>query len=113
MSKRSVASAVLVLEAVVIVLAIPVAIAIANVDATVAVWAGGAVALFCIVVVALLRYPVAYTLGWVVQALAIAMGFVVPTMFILGGIFALLWFLTFRLARTIEMRHRAGEVPPS
>jgi Protein of unknown function (DUF4233) len=112
MSKRSVASAVLTIEAIVIVLAIPVAIVIADVTPAVAVSVGLSVALLCVIVAGLLRRRLGYQLGWVVQVLAIAMGFVVPTMFFLGAVFALLWFLTLRLGRAIEEQQRARETPP-
>jgi hypothetical protein len=111
MSKRSVAAALLVLEAIVIVLAIPVAIVIADVRPAIALSVGGSVALLCVVVAGLLRRPVGYALGWVIQGLAIAMGFVVPSMFFLGGVFALLWFITLRVGRAIEEQQAKPPTP--
>ena len=46
-------------------------------------------------------------LGWVVQVAAIGLGFVVPMMFVLGSIFALLWGTAYFLGRKIE-RERAA-----
>ena len=54
----------------------------------------------------MLRAEWAYTLGWVVQVAAVALGFVIPLMFVLGGIFALLWGSAYLLGRRIE-RERA------
>jgi cbb3-type cytochrome oxidase subunit 3 len=88
---RTLAAAVLAFESLVIALAIPVAIAIYGVDGAKAGWIGGAVAISCLVVAGLLRFRWAYALGWGIQVLAILAGFVVPLMFVLGGIFALLW----------------------
>ena len=45
--------------------------------------------------------------GWVVQLGAIALGFVVPLMFFLGALFALLWGTADFLGRKIE-RERAA-----
>jgi hypothetical protein len=113
MSKHSVAATVLVIEGIVIVLAIPVAIVIAEVTPTVAVSVGVGVALLCVIVAGLLRRRIGYQLGWLAQVVAIALGFVVPTMFILGAVFALLWFLTLRLGRIIEEQQRASGTPPA
>jgi hypothetical protein len=88
---RTLAAAVLAFESLVIALAIPVAITIYGVDGAKAGWVGGTVAVSCLVVAGLLRYRWAYALGWAIQGLAILAGFVVPVMFVLGGIFALLW----------------------
>lgn len=98
----AVAAAVLTFEAIVIMLAIPVAVAVADVDASVAVPAGLGLGLLALVAAAGLRRGWGVPLGWAVQVGAVALGFVVPTMFFLGGVFALLWFLTFRLGRQIE-----------
>jgi hypothetical protein len=54
----------------------------------------------------MLRAEWAYRLGWAVQVAAIALGFVIPLMFVLGGIFALLWGSAYFLGRKIE-RERA------
>jgi len=102
MSKRSVAAVLLTLEAVVIALAIPVALALSDVSASVAVPVGLGVALLSLAAAGALGRPAGYALGWVVQVLAIALGFIVPTMFVLGAIFALLWLVTLRLGKTIE-----------
>ena len=96
---RSLLSAVLAMEAVVIALAIPVATVVNGVDAARAGWVGGALAILCLVVVALLRYPWAIAMGWFVQVAAIASGFVVTPMFFLGAMFAALWFTALRLGR--------------
>ena len=48
-------------------------------------------ALACLLLAGLLRAEWAYAAGWVVQGAAIALGSVIPLMFVLGAIFALLW----------------------
>ena len=47
-------------------------------------------------------FPVGYLLGWVTQVFAVAMGLLTPWMYWLGGMFALLWVVSFVLGRRIE-----------
>ena len=54
----------------------------------------------------MLRGEWAYALGWALQGVAIGLGFVIPLMFVLGAIFALLWGTAYFLGRKIE-RERA------
>ena len=97
---RGLASAVLAFEAIVIGLAIPVAVVVYGVDGTKAGWVGGALAVSCLVVIGLLSRQWAYVLGWVIQGLMILSGFIVPAMFILGTMFAALWWGALRLGRS-------------
>ena len=57
---------------------------------------------FAVLVAGLQRRPYGTALGWLVQVLTIATGLVVPAMFVLGAIFALLWLTVLRLDRRIE-----------
>jgi hypothetical protein len=53
---------------------------------------GGAVLiLLMIVAIALLRYRVGYWLGWFVQLVVVASGFLVGMLFIVGAIFTAIW----------------------
>jgi hypothetical protein len=104
---RGLASGVLGLEAIVLLLVVPVAVTIFDVDAVVAITAGVLLIALCIVAIAGLGRGWGYTLGWIVQVLALALGFVVPAMFALGGIFALLWFFALRIARQVEAHQEA------
>lgn len=63
---------------------------------------GGGAALLAVVAAALLRTPVGYPLGWLTQVVVIALGFATPMMFVVGGMFGLLWVLVFVLGRRIE-----------
>jgi hypothetical protein len=47
-----------------------------------------------------------------VQALALALGFVVPQMFALGAIFALLWYMALRLPKQAEAARAQAPPPP-
>ncbi|WP_347354624.1 DUF4233 domain-containing protein [Intrasporangium sp.] len=52
---------------------------------------GSVIAALCLAGAALTRKPYGVTLGWVVQALTLLAGFVVPMMFLAGLIFLALW----------------------
>ena len=104
-------ASVLVFEALVVALAIPVAVTVSDVNGATAGWVGGVLAVACIVCAGLLRSRLGYVLGWVLQVLIIASGFVVPAMFALGAVFAGLWWLAIRLGRkaaAVEQARSAG-----
>jgi uncharacterized protein DUF4233 len=95
--KRRLTSSVLAMEVVVFWLAIIVAIVQENVSLAAALSVGGALAVGCIVIAGMIRRPWAYLAGGVLQVLAIACGVVVPAMFVVGGIFAVLWIVSVRM----------------
>lgn len=101
--------AVLSLEAVVVILAIPVVAVVGTIP--VPVWAaivgGLALAVALLVVARSLARPWAVPAGWVLQVLIIATGILAPAMFIVGGIFAVLWGVAVRLGRQVD-EGRAG-----
>jgi hypothetical protein len=95
---------VLIFEAVVIGLAIPVAIQIDNLAPRAAGWAGG-IAVAAAVVFAGLARPrltVALVGGSLLQVFVIVSGVVVPVMYFLGVIFAVLWIIGIMLGRYID-----------
>ena len=98
---RTLCSAVLLFEAIVLGLAIPVALTLSDVDNGLIIWTGVALILASVLAIGLLgRGRVGITIGWAVQAVAVLSGFVVPVMFFLGGLFGLLWFYAIKLGRT-------------
>ncbi|MEQ7124958.1 DUF4233 domain-containing protein [Actinopolymorpha sp. B11F2] len=106
---RPVLSAILVFEAIIVALAIPVAVALSDVDGGLAGTVGAGLAVACLVVTGLLRYRVGRIAGSVLQVVAIGLGFVVPLMFLLGAIFAVLWFVCLRLDRRITAERAERE----
>ena len=100
-------AAVLALEAVTLGLSTPVMVAVAEVPTGTALAIGLGLMVACLVVAGLLRGEWAYGLGWAIQVAAVALGLVVPMMFVLGPIFALLWATAYFLGRRIE-RERAA-----
>lgn len=104
--RRSLCATVLSVEAVTLGLTTPVMITLADVPRGTALAIGLGLAAACLVVAGLLRAEWAYGLGHAIQVAAVGLGFVVPLMFVLGPIFALLWGTAFGLGRKIE-RERA------
>jgi hypothetical protein len=100
--RRGMCAAILSLEAIALGLTTPVMISVADVPAGRALLIGLGLALACVVLAGLLRSEWAYAAGWAIQVGAVALGFVIPLMFVLGGIFALLWGMGYFLGRKIE-----------
>ena len=100
--RRGMCAAILSLEAIALGLTTPVMISVADVPAGRAVLIGLGLAVACVVLAGLLRSEWAYAAGWAIQVGAVALGFVIPLMFVLGGIFALLWGMGDFLGRKIE-----------
>lgn len=99
---RRLCASVLGMEAIVVGLFTPVAINTQGVPPTVAVTVGIGLAVLCVLAAGMLKRPFAYILGSVIQVLAIAAGFLVPTMFFLGAVFAALWITAIFVARRVE-----------
>lgn len=92
----------LTLEAIILALAIPVMISVQGVDKPLAIGLGAGLAVLCVLTAGSLRKPWAYVLGHAIQAGAIALGFLVPIMFLIGAMFTALWLGAFFLGRRIE-----------
>ena len=105
--RRGMCAAILTLEAIVLGLTTPVLISVADVGKGAALSVGLGLAVVCVLLAGMLRAEWAYWLGWAVQVAAIGLGFLVPLMFLLGGIFALLWGTAYFLGLRIE-RERAA-----
>jgi len=105
--KRGMCAAILSLEAVVLGLTTPVMINLSDVPWQTACAVGLGLCVACLVVAGMLRSEAAYVAGWIIQVAALALGFVIPLMFVLGAIFALLWGTAYFLGRKIE-RERAA-----
>ena len=104
--RRSLCAAMLVLQAVVLFLTGVVTIGLTDLGATTSLLGGLGLALLCVAVAGMLGRPFGYAAGWFVQALSIALGFVVTAMFFLGVVFAALWATAYFLGERID-RERA------
>ena len=105
--RRGMCAAILSLEAITLGLTTPVMISVSDVDTGTALAVGLGLTVVCLLLAGMLRRPWAYAGGWAVQVAAVALGFAVPMMFLLGAIFALLWGTADLLGRRIE-RERAA-----
>lgn len=92
----------LLFQIVVFVLAIPGMIQVDNVPVGTALAAGGAAALIPLLAAALLRRPIGWAFAWLAQLAGLALGLLTPWMYVVGGIFALLFVVSFVLGRKIE-----------
>ncbi|MEZ0578562.1 DUF4233 domain-containing protein [Nocardioides sp. MH1] len=105
-AKRSLCAAVLSMQAIILGLTTPVMIVIADVAPGTALPIGLGLAAVCLVAAGSLRTAWGYWLGHLVQVASVALGLLVPFMFVLGPIFALLWGSAYGVGRKIE-RERA------
>lgn len=107
-------SAVLGMEAIVILLATTWASAMGPASPAVA-WALGVLLMVLLVAgTRVVTKPYGVTVGWILQVLVLATAFVVPPMWIVGGVFAILWFFAVRTARRVDAAQPAdtpGEGP--
>ncbi len=99
---RGMCAAMLSLEAIILGLSVPVMISVEDVRPAVALTVGLGLAVLCLLTAGMLRRPQAYVVGHLIQVGAIASGFLVSAMFVVGAMFALLWFAAFFLGRRIE-----------
>ena len=99
---RGICAALLVFEGLVVLFATLVALDLSDVDDATLWTVGGGGALLCVVLAGLLRYRWAFAAGSVLQLALVASGVVVPVMYVLGLVFAGLWFLALHLGRKVE-----------
>jgi hypothetical protein len=101
---RVVLLSVLFFEVIVFALSIPVMILVSHVDALPAALLGSGAALLALVGAGLLRKPAGYPIGWVAQLAGILLGLLTPAMWVVGGMFAGLWVLSFVLGKRLDAR---------
>ncbi len=100
--QRSLCAAMLCLQAVVLFLTGVVLIGSTDLGVGRSMATGLGLAALCLVAAALLRRPVGYYLGWTVQLVSFALGFVVPAMFFLAVVFGALWATAYVLGARID-----------
>lgn len=109
-ARRSLGATMLMLEAIVLGLSTPAMINVASVPVGTALWVGLGLTVACIVVAGMLRRAWAFYIGWAIQGAALALGLVVPMMFLLGAIFLALWAGAFFLGGKIDRERAEREV---
>ena len=110
---RVLCSSVLAIEALVVLLGIPVATSNGSIsNPSVAILVGVLLALMLVLSIGTLSRPWGLGLCWVLQAVVLATGLLVPLMFIVGGIFVVLWYAAVHNGRRVDgMRTQATTLP--
>ncbi|MFE7559850.1 DUF4233 domain-containing protein [Kitasatospora sp. NPDC057500] len=99
---RTLCSSTLIGEALVVLFAALVAMQLSDVS-TAALWTVSGIAMaLCVLLCGMITRPGAVAVGWALQLALIASGFVVPTMFALGAVFAGLWWCSVHYGRRID-----------
>ena len=101
---RVVLLSVLLFEVIVFALAIPVMILVSDVDPLPAALLGSGSAVLALVAAGLLRKPLGYPIGWLAQLAGLLLGLLTPSMFVVGGMFAALWVVSFVLGKRLDAR---------
>lgn len=107
--RRMMCAAVLGFESIVLALITPVLISVEDMSTGAAAAIGLGLAGAAIVIAGLLRAEWAYYLSFLLQVAALAVGFVVPVMFVLGVVFGALWTTAYLLGKKIEREQAARE----
>jgi membrane protein YdbS with pleckstrin-like domain len=89
--KRTLASIVLGFELVVVFLATLVIYGLSDLPAWVTLGGGALLCLIMVATLGLLRFDWAYLVGWAIQVIILATGFLNPAMFVVGALFAGMW----------------------
>lgn len=92
----------LVLEMIAFGLAVAVMIQLTGVPAWLTGVTVGGAALLCLLGAGLFRTPVGYPLGWLAQLAGLALGVLSPVMFVVTGVFVVVWVLAFVLGKKID-----------
>ncbi|MBT2499965.1 DUF4233 domain-containing protein [Agromyces sp. ISL-38] len=115
--QQTLASIVLAFEVIVVFLASLVIWGLAapaaegDMPAWVALVAGGVMIVGLIATIGLLRFRWAYALGWVLQALILAAGFLNPAMFVVGALFGGMWWYCMVVGARIDRERTAAADP--
>ena len=99
---RTVLMTLLLFEVIVFGLAIPVMIFLSDVSGATAGLLGGGTALLAAAGAGLLRKPIGYLIGWVTQIAGVALGLATTSMFAIGGLFLVLWVISFILGKRLD-----------
>jgi hypothetical protein len=95
-------AAILTLEAVVLFLSGLVMTGLTDIGFGTAVAIGLSLGALCLLAAGMLRGPWGFRLGWLVQVVALTLGFVVTMMFFLGAVFAGLWAGAYLLGAKVD-----------
>lgn len=101
--RRSMCAAMLVLQAIVLFLFGVLTIGLTDLGAGASLSLGAGLAVACVLVAGLLGRPGGYALGWALQVVSVALGFVTSAMFFLGLVFAALWATAYVMGARLDV----------
>jgi hypothetical protein len=102
---ESLLSIVLVLEAVLVFFVVLVVFGLKILPPAVAFGAGAALLVILLLDSLLVRWPVGVWIGWVLQAVLVAAGILLPLMYFIGAIFLAIWIYCFITGRRLDRRN--------
>ncbi|WP_307793792.1 DUF4233 domain-containing protein [Actinotalea soli] len=105
-ARHQFASTILVLEAFVVVFATLTGYGLRLAPGSVLWGVGGALVLSLVLAAGMLRWPGGYVVGSVLQVAVLLTGLALPMMFVVGGIFVVLWVVALRLGGRIDRERR-------
>ena len=106
--RETLGSIVLGFELIIVFLGALVVFGLKALPAAVALGGGAAVVVLMIVAIGLLRWPVGIALGWIIQLIVVAAGFLVPAFFIVGAIFTAMWAYCMIAGARIDRNNQAA-----
>lgn len=101
--RRLLCAAVLVFEAVGVAMSIPVLVFVVGWPVGRSVSWGAGIAVACVLVSGLLGRSWGYAAGHLIQVATLALGFALPAMFVVGGVFAALWLTGYVVGTRIDV----------
>src|SRR4051794_38928557 len=105
-AKPQFAQTILILEALLVFFATLVAYGLRLAPVATVWWVGGTISVVLILLSGFVSRPGGFLAGSIAQVFVLAGGFLVPMMFVIGGIFVVLWVVALRLGGRID-RERA------
>jgi hypothetical protein len=106
--QESLGSIVLGIEIVVVFLAALVVNGLGALPPALALGGGAALVALMIAAIGTLRWPIGVVLGWLVQAIVVAGGLLVPDLFLVGALFVAMWAYCMIMGGRIDRRNAAG-----
>ena len=106
--RRSLASIVLGFELIVVFLATLVIFGLSDLPPWVTLGGGALLCLIMVATLGLLRFTWAYAVGWAIQVVIVATGFLNPAMFVVGVIFGGMWWYAMVVGARIDRQHAAA-----
>jgi Protein of unknown function (DUF4233) len=112
-ARQDLGSIVLGFELVIVFLGALVLFGLKTLPAAVALGGGAVVVIAMALTIPLLRYRWAFIVGWILQLIVVAAGFLVPAFFIVGVIFTAMWTYCMIVGARLDRNKRLGQPQPT